>query len=95
MTLVPVTTFGRLELKEFAEEPILLNVALSRWSSTTKLAAQTTKWIDHDMGEANHISVFHWRPNKGDKGWELFRPPNSRSTLRKASLQDFGLRIMT
>ena len=53
-------SYGAYECREFAEKPILLEIALTLNTSTTRVAAMRKKAVTSGAGDANHVSVFLW-----------------------------------
>ena len=88
-------TYGAYECREFVNSPILLQVALAVSTSTTRVAAMGKNAVTSGVGDANHLSVFQWRPRDGDEGWVLVRPPGRIENVTHHGLQSLGLRSAT
>ena len=47
------------------------------------------------VGDANHVSVFLWRPREEDDSWVLVKPPAHVVVPNSFHLRDLGFRSMT
>ena len=88
-------TYGAYECREFVASSILLHIALALTTSTTRVAALGKNAVTSGVGDANHLSVFQWRPREGDEGWVLIRPPGRIEKVASHGLQAMGLRSAT
>ena len=88
-------SYGAYECREFVEMPILLEIALALNTSTTRVAAMRKKAVTSGAGDANHVSVFLWRPRESDRGWVLVKPPGATVPMNEHHLRELGLRSST
>ena len=95
ITLVPQISYGAYECREFVESPLLLEVALALSTNTTRVAAMGRKALTSGAGDANHVSVYLWRPRVSDEGWVLVKPPGTAKDVVRFHLQEIGLRSTT
>ena len=95
VTLVPQISYGAYECREFVEKPLLLEVALALSTNTTRVAAMGRRAVTSGAGDANHVSVYLWRPREADEGWVLVKPPGAAVNVNAHHLQDLGLRSTT
>ena len=51
--------------------------------------------VTSGAGDANHVSVYLWRPRESDEGWVLVKPPGAAVKVTAHHLQDLGLRSTT
>ena len=95
VSLVPQMTYGAYECREFVAHPMLIQIALALTTSTRRVAAMGKSAVTSGVGDANHLSVFLWRPREEDEGWVLIRPPGRTDKVSTSGLQAMGLRSAT